>query len=417
MATDDNKILIIGIGDDGLEGLTDVARKWITQADLLIGEKATLAHLRDHSVERHTLGSDLDETLAVLREQGSRSMVVLASGDPLFYGTARYLCDQLGEDRFEVVPHVSSMQLAFARVKETWEEAYLTNLATQPLAKVVERVRTADKVGLFTTEETTPSAVANALLQRGIDYFWAYVCENLGSPDERVTKGELADLTEQSFAPLNVMILVRRPDAPDRPSDDRGFRLFGNPDDAFLQSQPKHGLLTPVEIRTVALAELNIGPSAIVWDIGAGSGSVAVEAAGIAEQGEVFAIEKDVEDFELIKANAERFGRTNLTAVHGEAPEALADLPNPHCIFIGGTGRGVASMALDVFERLVPGGRLVVNSSSLENVAELHGAFGRQGVDAAVRMMNIARGTYQLERLRLESLNPSFLISVVKPAS
>ena len=109
------------------------------------------------------------------------------------------------------------MQLAFARVKESWDDAYLTSLATQPLELVVEKARTAAKVGLFTTDAAPPAAVAQALLDRKIDYFTAYVCENLGSPDERVTHEELVEIAKQDFSPLNVLILLRKPGVPDRP--------------------------------------------------------------------------------------------------------------------------------------------------------------------------------------------------------
>src|SRR5262249_18139565 len=154
------------------------------------------------------VGADLQEAVRILEAQyGRKRMAVLVGGDPLFYGLSRYLCDRLGKDRFEVLPHVSSMQLAFARVKETWEEAYRTNLANHPLAEVLDRIRTAETVGLFTTKEFDPPSVARELLTRGIDYFRAFVCENLGAPDERVTQGELSDIRDLEFAPLNVMIL------------------------------------------------------------------------------------------------------------------------------------------------------------------------------------------------------------------
>ncbi len=279
------------------------------------------------------MGSNLDEAVERIARAGNKRIVVLASGDPMFYGVARYLCDKLGKQRFDVLPHVSSMQLAFARVKESWEEAYLTNVANHPLEQVLEKIRTATKVGLFTSEQYPPRAVAKALVDRRIDYFSAYVCENLGSPDERVTQGELAEIATQDFSPLNVMVLVRRPDVPDRPSDAIGHRLFGNPDEAFLQSKPKHGLLTPAEVRSIALAEMDLGPTSIVWDIGAGSGSVAIEAAQIASGGTVYAIEMDPEDHALIMANAEKFGVTNLVPVLGSAPDAWSELPDPDCAF------------------------------------------------------------------------------------
>lgn len=409
-----NKVYIIGIGDDGLDSLTGPAKQVVEQAQVLVGNRRLLDAVGEHAVERIEVGNDFDALVTSIEENSGKSIVLLASGDPLFYGTARYLCDRLGKDRFEVVPHVSSMQLAFARVKESWDEAYLTNLANQSIDRVVDRIRTADKVGIFTTEKTPPSAVAKAMLERQIDYFHVYVCENLGSPDERVTHCTPSELAEQEFSPLNVMVLVRNPDVPDRPAQMIGRRLFGNHDDAFLQSKPKRGLLTPTEIRVMALAELDIGPSSIVWDIGAGSGSVAIEAAQIASGGSVYAIEMDAEDYQLIHSNAERFNVSNLAAVLGQAPEAWADLPAPDAIFVGGTGRAVQTIAESAFEKLRPGGRIVVNVGSIDNVGAIHEVLRRLAGDANAWMFNISRGTQQLVRLRFESLNPSFLLSAVK---
>ncbi|MCH5376442.1 MAG: precorrin-6Y C5,15-methyltransferase (decarboxylating) subunit CbiT, partial [Planctomycetes bacterium] len=325
------------------------------------------------------------------------------------------LCDRLGKDRFEVIPHVSSMQLAFARVKESWDEAYLANVATQGIERVVEQVRTAEKVGLFTSENVTPAVIARELLDRRIDYFTAYVCENLGGPDERVTSGDLTELLDQEFSPLNVMILLRKPDRPDQPRERLGRRMFGNPDEAFLQSKPKRGLLTPSEVRCLALAELELADARVVWDVGAGSGSVAIEAARIAAGGTVYAIEMDTEDFQLISANAERFAVGNLKPILGKAPEAWADLPDPDAIFVGGTGRQVSQIVELAFARLRPGGRLVASVGSVENVAAVRGVLRDKADDDKVWLMNISRGVYQLERVRFEAINPSFLIGVIKP--
>lgn len=408
------KVYIIGIGDDGLEGLTDAARGVIERAELLIGSENILA-LVPGKAERLVVGANLDAVVERVAAAGDRRVVVLAQGDPLFYGVARYLCAQLGKDRFEVVPHVSSMQLAFARVKESWEEAYLTDLSTRPLSSVLERIRIAEKVGLFTSEEATPADVARELLKHKIDYFFAYVCENLGSPDERVTQGELHELVEQQFSPLNVMILVRKPDLPDRPADAIGHRLFGNPDEAFLQSKPKTGLLTPAEVRSMALAEMDLGPRSTVWDIGAGSGSVAIEAAQIAADGTTYAIEMDPEDHTLIVENAERFGCRNLVPVLGHAPDAWSNLPDPDAIFVGGSGREISRLIDLAYARLRPAGRLVANVGSIENLADVHQTLRRRGVDVKVWMINVARGTYQLDRVRFDALNPTFLVAVVKP--
>lgn len=409
-----NKVQIIGIGDDGLEGLTTSARQVVERAEVLIGARQSLSAVTEGKAERVEIGGDLDAIVGRIELAAGKRVVVLATGDPLFYGTARYLCDRLGKERFEVRPHVSSMQLAFARVKESWDDAYLTSLATHPVEFVVEKARTASKVGLFTTEAAPPRAVAQALLDRKIDYFTAYVCENLGAPDERVTQGELSEVAQQDFSPLNVLILVRKPDMPDRPTTMLGRKLFGNPDEAFLQSQPKRGLLTPSEVRAVALALLDLGPTSTLWDVGAGSGSVAIEGAQIASGGVVFAIEMDPEDYGLIASNAQRFGVTNLTPIMGKAPEAWAGLPPPDAVFVGGTGRQVRRIVELAFDQLRAGGRLVANVGSVENLAAVREVLQAKAGDTQVLMINVARGNDQLERLHFEALHPTFLVSAVK---
>ena len=150
------KIHIIGIGDDGLDGVTTGARRLIDEAELLLGTEATLAKVPQSKAQRCALGANLDQAVEKLSTLGGKRAVVLASGDPLFYGVARYLCDKLGKDSFDVVPHVSSMQLAFARVKESWEEAFLTNLANHPLEQVVERIRTAPRSGCSPASSIPP---------------------------------------------------------------------------------------------------------------------------------------------------------------------------------------------------------------------------------------------------------------------
>jgi precorrin-6Y C5,15-methyltransferase (decarboxylating) len=409
------KVHIIGVGENGLDGLTAAARELVQAAELLVGENHTLELVPETGAERLLVGTSLDEAVARIEASPDKKIVVLATGDPLFYGVARYLCDRLGKQRFDVVPHVSSMQLAFARVKESWEEAFLTNLATHSLQSVAEQIRTAEKVGLFTSEASPPSAVARVLLELRIDYFTAYVCENLGSPDERVTQGELGEIAEGEFAPLNVMILVRKPNVPDRPAELIGRRLFGNPEGAFHQTRPKWELVTPAEIRAIALAEMDLGPASVVWDVGAGCGSVSIEAAQLAHDGKVYAVEQDLEDHQLIVDNAKQFGVTNLVPVLGRAPEAFEDLPEPDAVFVDGSGRDICNLVKGAYQRLRKGGRLVATMASIDNVAETEQMLRSQCPEVKIWLINLARGNYQLERVRLESLNPTFLVAVVKP--
>jgi precorrin-6Y C5,15-methyltransferase (decarboxylating) len=408
------KVHIVGIGDDGVEGMTAQARRLVEDAEVLLGPDSCAGVVPPVLRSRLQTAGSLEELVERIDAAGDRRTVVLASGDPLFYGTARYVCGKLGKDRFEVVPHVSSMQLAFARVKESWEEAFLANLAGQSIERVIDRIRTSETAGLFTSEQWPPAAVARTLLEHGIDSFQAYVCENLGSPDERVTQGSLAEIARETFGPLNVMILVRKARAPET-AGQVGTRLFGNPDECFLQSRPKRGLLTPAEVRSLALAELGLRPGSVVWDVGAGSGSVGLEAARLAHAGRVYAIEMDPDDHALILENARRFGVVNLEAVLGRAPDAWEALPAPDAIYVGGSGRDVAMLVQGAWQRLVGGGRLVTACNSIENLAAVHALLRARSADAAYWMVNIARGYEQMDRIRFEAINPVFLIAATKP--
>lgn len=415
MTQDPPKIHIVGVGGDGLAGLTSRARDLVAAAELLVGSDSALRLLPEVNAERVRIGSDLGEVTDKLRTAfGKKKIVVVATGDPLFYGVARYLCDRLGKDRFEVLPHVSSMQLAFARVKETWEEAYLTDLSVRSLDDVLDRIRIAETVGLFTSETYHPARIARELLVRGLDYFRAYVCENLGGRDERITQGELGEVQGMHFDPLNVMILKRKPGRPDVPRAAKRLARFGNPDDVFAQSRPKTGLITQAEVRAVALAQLDLQPGAVMWDVGAGSGSVALEAAQLVDPGRVYAIEQDSADYHLIVANAETFGVRNVQAVFGTAPAVLQDLPDPDAIFIGGNGGEVSRLLEAAYAALRPGGRLVANVGTLEMLSLTYDTLKRLSPGVSVLLVNLSRSVEQLEALRFEAVNPTFLLRAVK---
>jgi precorrin-6B C5,15-methyltransferase / cobalt-precorrin-6B C5,C15-methyltransferase len=409
------RIPVVGIGPDGTAGLSGRSRELLASAEVVFGSDAALRLLPELSAERVAIGSDLPAAVEKLRANlGRKRIAVVAVGDPLFYGTARYLCEKVGADNFEVLPHVSSMQLAFARIKETWEEAYLTDLSARPLEDVLDKVRTAETVGLFTTETHHPARVARELLARGIDYFTAWVCENLGGKDERITRGELSDIRDMKFDALNILILKRKPNRPDVQRTGAKFRRFGNPDDVFAQTRPKSGLITQAEVRAIALSQLDLHPGDVFWDVGAGSGSVAIEAAALVSPGPSYAIEQDSADYHLIVANAEAFGVRNVRPVFGTAPEVFAGLPAPDAIFVGGNGGEVARLMEACHVALRPGGRLVTNVGTLEMLSATYAALKRLGGRVDVLLLNLSRGVEQLEALRFEAVNPTVLLRVEK---
>ena len=418
-----SKVPIVGVGPDGLAGLSGRTRDVLLAAEVVFGSDAALRLLPELTAERVAIGTDLPAVVERLRAGlGTKRQAVAAVGDPLFYGTARYLCDKIGADAFEVVPHVSSMQLAFARLKQTWEDAYLTDLSVKKLDDVLDRIRGAETVGLFTTDDVPPDRVARELLARGIDYFRASVCENLGGKDERVTTGELAEVRDMRFAPLNVMILTRKPGRPDVRRSTNSLARFGNPDDVFAQSRPKTSLITQAEVRAVALAQLDLQVGDVAWDVGAGSGSVAIEMAQLVAHaaqggtgGVVYAIEQDTADYHLIVANATQFRVANVKPVFGSAPGVFAGLPAPDAVFVGGNGGEVARLLEAAYGALRPGGRLVSNVGTLEMISATYAVLKRLAPTVDVLLMNLARGVEQLESLRFEAVNPTVLMRVRKP--
>lgn len=207
-----DKVWIVGVGNDGKAGLSQIALELIEKADLLIGGERLLAFFPESTAERVVIKSKLDETVERVKAgYGHRRIVVLATGDPNFYGITRTLTQRLPKEWFELLPAVSAMQWAFAKIKEPWDDAVFISVhGRRPLEPLVELVRRSRKIGVFTDEVQSPPAIARRLLAEGIDRFRAYVCEDLGSEREKVTEADLETLAGMTVSPLNTLILIRK---------------------------------------------------------------------------------------------------------------------------------------------------------------------------------------------------------------
>jgi precorrin-6B C5,15-methyltransferase / cobalt-precorrin-6B C5,C15-methyltransferase len=391
----ENKVVVVGIGDNGPDSLGREALRAIEGAQVLMGGDRHLGFFSSHPAEKLPIRDNLKEVVAKIQSE-KRRVVVLASGDPLFHGIAGYLSNKIGRERLEVLPNISSMQLAFARIKESWQDAVLVSCHAKPIEDAIDLVRDAKKVGMFTDDVNTPARIAKELQKAGIGGFRAYVCENLGGEGERVVEADLSELPAMTFAPLNVLILTKKAEAGTLKRKDW---TFGIPEEAFYQRQPLKGLITKTEVRVISLSKMRIRPGQIVWDIGAGSGSVSIETALLGAK--VWAIEKNKEDCDVIRKNVEKFGTKDVTVVHGLAPAALADLPEPDAVFVGGSGGEMAEIVRLSQGRLKAGGRLVLNVATLENLINL----------GDVTLVQISRSRPILDLTRFEAQNPVFVIS------
>jgi precorrin-6Y C5,15-methyltransferase (decarboxylating) len=402
------KVYILGMAPDGAASLLPGARRILDRAEMVFGGKRLLDAFPSLNSEKGIINNNLAEVSDLIRRNlGHKRMVVLASGDPNFYGIASYLVGKLGKDVVEIVPNVSAMQVAFAHIKESWDDAVFVSVHSRPIEDIVETVRSNHKIGIFTDKKHTPAAVAKVLLEHGVDNYRAYVCQDLGTSQERIRATDLNRLTRQRFSPLNILILLREKSA----TSPR--QILGIPDASFHRR--RDGLITKQEVRAISLAKMQLNNESVLWDIGSGSGAVAIEASFLAGKGYIYAIEKNDADVAIIRKNVQKFHAPNIEVVHAFAPEYLSELSDPTAVFIGGSGGRLEEILNLAGRRLKPGGRIVLNIVTLENLEAAVNALKTRGFAPEVTLVNIARSTNITRLTRFEALNPVFVVAASRP--
>jgi precorrin-6Y C5,15-methyltransferase (decarboxylating) len=400
------KIYVIGVGVEGQEGFSRRVLELIGKADLLLGGERQLELFPGFPGEKVTIGSNLGEVVERLKKNERRA-VVLASGDPLFFGIGRYLLRNLPEEELEFVPNVSSVQYAFAKIKEPWDDAVFVSAHGRGLKGAVDRIVANDKAAVLTDEENTPKAIAAELIERGRDGYAAWLCENLGTAEERIVATDVKGLLEIEAAPLNVLILIKEYEA----GGDEYVPTLGIPDEEFASIKK---LITKEEIRVVTLAKLKLRHDMTLWDLGAGSGSVSIEADHLLPNGRIFAVERNPQCIEFIKENLNRFNARHVTLVEGEAPECLETLPDPDRVFIGGSGGNLWEILEAVDLRLPAEGRVVINAVTLDTLTAATEYFDNAGYQVEVTTVNIARTRPLTDYKMFEAYNPVYIIAAVK---
>ncbi len=382
-----SRIVVIGVDE---RPLVPEAEDLVREAALVCGGER---HLEDLGIEpggAATLKGDLSEALA--RIEGAEGLVVvLASGDPGFFGIVRLLGERFGPD-LRVLPAVSSVALAFARAGLHWDDALTVSVHGRDPRRAVNVCRSHPKVAVLTSPTFGPAELAEAL--DGLDRDLV-VAERLGGPEERVFHGDVATVAGMEWGDPNVVLVLdeRRMAGPKGwvSSGIESPTRWALPESAF---EHRSGMITKSETRALVLARLGPGPGDLVWDIGAGSGSVAVECARLGAA--AVAVERDAESCARIRENASRYC-VCLQVVEGEAPAALHGLPEPDAVFVGGTGAGFKEtvklaaararrcvvLTLITLERVVPAAKILedcglevettfLQASRMKGVGELH---------------------------------------------
>ncbi len=388
-------------------------------------------HEYEEVKDRIKVINKVPETIAFIKEwfiqaerhktnSAMRSVVLLASGDPLFFGIGRRMRDEFGKEAVEILPDLSSVQEAFARINEAWDDAVLISLHGGPdiakrralpyevhdIPRLLER---SGKMGVLTDRENNPGVIAT-ILQSANDNrqfeIVMHVCERLGYPDEKITTGTPAEIAAASFSDPNVVIIMKDRGQGAATKGQETSVKFGMREDDILHER---GLITKDEVRAATLHKLCLPQRGVLWDVGAGSGSVSLEAALLCPGLRVIAVEKEQGRIDAITANMRHFNAENVETINGSAPDALTGLPAPDRVFIGGSSGRLGDIVACVSEKM-PSGIIVINAASLETLHDALAALDKNGFSVEVAEISVSRAKIVGGKRLMSALNPVFVL-------
>lgn len=404
------RIYIVGIGPGNADLVTPCAMKAVEGCDVLIGGRRNLAIFRHLMKEEVPIGGRLEDVCAYIRENmAQKDIAVLVTGDPGIFSISDYLKRCLPDADMEVIPGISSLQYLCGKMGVSWHDMTALSLHGREDPGVYAAVKDNRKTVIFTGGGTSPADICKGFIDYGMHDVNITVGERLSYPGERIISGGPDEIAKMSFDSLATMIVQR--DKEEGPPETWGYKSPGIPDSLFIRGSVP---MTKEEVRAAAISKLRLREDSVVYDIGAGTGSVTVECGLICRKGRVCAIEREREAVALIDENLRRFGLKNVTVVEGQAPETLRALTPPDRVFVGGTG-GRMDGILDWVSAIPGEVRVVVNAIAPESAYEALKGFEKYGfVDIEMVGMNISKGVRAGDRHIMKALNPVYIISAGK---
>ncbi len=414
---------VLGTDAAGLAGLSCHWQDRLRRADLVAAPRRLLAELEDWRGDApapELLASDRPADLLPQLERAlaaGQRVVLLASGDPLWFGIGRLLLQHFPAECLRFHPAPTSLQLAFARLGRPWQDAAWISLHgrdPEPLAARLQQRPTA--LAVLTDPARGGAAEVRGILRAsGLEAaYQVWLGERLGHPAERLQRLGPADPLPPDLDPLHLVLLIAVEPAVPAP---QALPLFGIPDGLWLQHADQPGLMTKREVRIQLLADLELPETGVLWDIGAGVGSVGLEALRLRPGLELWAMERRAGAAALIGANGTRLGVRPAAVLEAEAPTALAQLPDPDRVLIGGGGRDRREVLQAVLGRLRPGGVVVLPLATVEALAQLRPQLEQAGLGVAVTQIQAWRGAPLAEGTRLAPLNPVLVLKGTRPAA
>ncbi|MBI4653861.1 MAG: precorrin-6y C5,15-methyltransferase (decarboxylating) subunit CbiE [Nitrospirae bacterium] len=438
-----NKIYVIGIG---YRPLDKGARKVILNSSVILASKRLFEVFKSYKEyekvkDKIKVINNVDETINFIKSliasrithHASRAIVLLASGDPMFFGIGRRIVNEFANDIIEILPDLSSVQVAFSKIKETWSDAFFISLHGGPDPKKRRKLEYKikdipflltkySKLAILTDKENNPSVIAKILNSKSLTLnseLKMFVCEKLGYLDERIIKGTPHEIAGMLFTDPNVVIIKKSEDEKMRRCEDvkistsqlpnfstSGF-CFGIREDEIQHSR---GLITKDEVRAVTIHKLRLPPKGVFWDIGAGSGSVSIEVARLYPELKVFAIERDEEQVNHIKENMIRHNTSNIEIIKGNAPEILSNLPEPDRVFIGGSSGRIKEI-IEFVSNKISSGVIVINATTIETLNGAIQHLENNEFNVGVSEISVSRVKTMGGKRHMNALNTIFVIT------
>ncbi len=405
-------IAVIGMGA-GPQYLGGLALEWIGAAQVLAGSARHLEPFKDHAGEKLFFKSPLSQSVEeIARLSNTKRIAVICSGDPLFFGIGKTLVERLGRERIVIIPNVTSVQTLCAGICENWDSADAVSFhghkGDTGMERVLEILEKGRKAAVITDPEHPPRWIARELIRSGLPECRLTIGEDLGTASERIRSFLPSEAADLEFSPLNVILIQPGGPAAGSEKSCTPQRIFGFEEEAFERDA---GMITKMEVRAVVLASLQLEHGQVLWDLGAATGSVSIEAARIARLKQVFAIEKDPSRHAKLLRNLEKFGATRVRGICAEASGALGALPSPDRVFIGGSGSDLGAILDIVSQRLLPGGIVVQTAVLLQTLEKVSAFWENHGARVSIVQLQVNRSVPTGKELRLEALNPVFILS------
>jgi precorrin-6Y C5,15-methyltransferase (decarboxylating) len=413
---------VVGLGLGNSETLGNDALQAIETASLIIGSQRQLScvqSLLNSDQEQCNYPSPFADLNAQLTTycatHPKNSLCLLASGDPLFYGISDFLLRHFRADQLTFYSNTSSIQTAFARIKKPWQQAKVISLHGRPLSHLIPYLANNPLIALLTDKHSHPQAIADLLCRHGGNEAKLWICEALGSKDEKSSTFIAKELINhpQNFHPLHITIIETQSAHCTLPS------FAGFQDNLFITDtdQAGKGMISKREVRLVALSLLQPKANDIAWDIGAGCGTIAVEWAYWNQQGQIYAVEHHAKRLICLEKNKQKFGVSNLHIIADKAPHGLSNLPRPNAIFIGGTAGKLSAIMDDCWDSLLVDGCLVINCVTENCKIDLQQWLQQQNIaNKALEWTEIAvsKGDQLAGQLLMRPRLPVRLLKIVK---